>query len=259
MAVFLLICFFQCRMEAKAYGDYKVMILDAADLFTDEEKEDLRHVMYDISEYGNVALVTMDYVYPNTEEFAAETYQDLFGTDSGTLFLIDMDNRYLWIHSDGEIYKIINKGYANTITDNVYRYASDGEYYRCAEKVFSQMLTLLRGGKIAQPMKIICNIILSLIVAVIINFWFVSRVSRIKTRKQKELLAGLSHYMYYTDPTLELTRRNNTGDATMNGFRGSGGGRSSGGSYRGGFSGGSFRSSGGFRGGRSGGGGGHRF
>jgi len=122
------------------------------------------------------------------------------------------------------------------------------------------MLTLLKGGKIAQPMKVICNLILSLIVAVIINFWFVSRAARIKTRKQKELLAGISHYMYYTDPVLELTRRNNTGEATMNGYRGSGsGGRSSGGSFR--SYGGGFRSSGGgFRGGgRSGGGGGHRF
>lgn len=260
MVLMTLFCVVCCRMDANAYGNYEVMIIDASDLFTDAEKENLRDIMYEVSEYGNVALVTMDNVYPNTEEFAAEAYYDLFGTDSGTLFLIDMDNRYLWIHSDGAMYKTISKGYANTITDNVYRYASDGDYFRCAQKTFEQMLTLLKGGKIAQPMKVICNLILSLIVAVIINFWFVSRAAGIKKRKQKELLAGISHYMYYTDPVLELTRRNNTGDATMNGYRGSGGGgRSSGGSFR--SYGGGFRSSGGgFRGGgRSGGGGGHRF
>lgn len=45
----------------------------------------------------------------------------------GTVFAIDMDNRNIWIHSDGAVYQVVTKGYADTVTDNVYRYASRGD------------------------------------------------------------------------------------------------------------------------------------
>ena len=57
-----------------------------------------------------------------------------------------MDNRNIWIHSNGAINRTINKAYAETITDNVYTYASDADYYICAMKVYEQEYTLLQGN-----------------------------------------------------------------------------------------------------------------
>lgn len=68
-----------------------------------------------------------------------------------------MDNRNIWIHSNGGIYRIITSSYADTITDNVYQYATKRDYYGCCYEAFTEMLTLLQGNRIAQPMKYISN------------------------------------------------------------------------------------------------------
>ena len=60
--VFSVLCLFLFKTEVNAYGKNEVYIIDEADLFTDEEKDSLKHIMYDVSEYGHVALVTSDYV-----------------------------------------------------------------------------------------------------------------------------------------------------------------------------------------------------
>ena len=80
----------------------------------------------------------------------------------GTVFLIDMSQRYIYIFSDGNNYKMITRAKSETITDNVYKYAVKEQYYQCAEKAYNQMYTVLEGGKIAEPMKYISNTLLSL-------------------------------------------------------------------------------------------------
>ena len=60
--------------------------------------------------------------------------------------------------------------YANTITDNIYRYASKEEYYNCAYNAYDHALTLLKGGMISQPMKYISNALIALVSALLLNF-----------------------------------------------------------------------------------------
>ena len=137
---------------------FVVVINDEADLLTDSEQSSLRKIMTEITEYGNVAVATINYnPYSSTEEYIRYYYGKNFGTESGTVFVIDMYYRNIWIYSDGAIYKTITKSYANTITDNVYTYASDEEYYVCCAEALEQILTLL-VMKIAQPMNtlVIC-------------------------------------------------------------------------------------------------------
>lgn len=222
---------------------YYVYILDEAELLTTAEECDLQEAIMPITAYGNVAFVSVDYTAYSSEETASIVYSKLFGTDSGTLFLIDMDNRYIWIHSDGAIYDIITTSRANSITDNAYTLATDGEYYQCALSVYSQIQTLLEGGKIAQPMKYICNIILGLILAVAINFCWMSYCAYIKRPKNKELLEGIQHSFHYGQPTYQYRHQTRVAKA-------SGGGHGHGGGHV---------HSGGGGGHRSGGGGGHRF
>lgn len=157
-------------------------------------------------------------------------------------FLIDMDNRNIWIHSDGAVYKVITTSYANTITDNVYRYASAGDYYECAAKAYEQITDLLKGYKIAQPMKYINNILLALILALLLNYGAVSFFARLRKPGRKELLGSTVNHFSYTRPEVRFVRESRTYNPVSSSSR-------SGGSSGGGGGGGS----------RSGGGGGHRF
>ena len=113
---------------------YEVWIEDNAGLLTSEEISALAEKMDPITEYGNVGFYTTDSNSSSTAALAKEIEQGRWGSSSGTLFVIDMDNRMIYIHSDGYIYSVITNSYADTITDNVYTYASNAEYFNCAFK-----------------------------------------------------------------------------------------------------------------------------
>lgn len=228
---------------------YQVVVSDDAGLFLETERYDLAEQMQKITEYGNVALITIDENSSSAQSYAASCYRELFGTDSGTLFLIDMDNRMLWIHSDGAVYETITKDYADTITDNVYTYASYEDYYQCAMEVFGQIDSLLDGQRIAQPMKYISNLFLALILALLINFGVVKYFTGLKKFGNAQMLDSIQKSFEATPISVQYTHETKIyspvssdsggGSSSSGGSGGGGGGHSGGGS--------------------SGGGGGHRF
>ncbi|MBD5489390.1 MAG: TPM domain-containing protein [Lachnospiraceae bacterium] len=227
-----------------AETSYRAIIEDDAQLLNDEEEQELATLMQEITSYGNVAFKTIDYNDRGTESYARKYYRERFGTASGTLFLIDMDNRNIWIHSDGAVYKVITESYADTITDNVYRYASDGDYYDCAAHTYDQILTLLKGQKIAQPMKYISNGLLAVILALLLNYGLVSFFARIKKPGRREILRSGRNHFNYTQPKAFFVRESRTYNPVSSDSSGSSGSSSGGG---------------GSSSGSSGGGGGHSF
>lgn len=239
---------------------YHVLVYDDAQLLTSEEEELLAEEMRGITSYGNAAFKTISYNSYSAASYARDFYHDTFGQSSGTLFLIDMDNRELYLFSDGAVYRTISSSYADTITDNVYRYASKEEYYTCASKAFEQIQTLLDGRRIAQPMKYISNILLALILATLINYFLARRMAGSAKASSREILNSVSTQFSFTNPQRKLTKQDKVYSppvSSSSSSRSSIGSshRSSGGSHR--SSGSSHRSSGGSH--RSGGGGGHRF
>lgn len=229
---------------------YQIIIEDRADLLSETEEAQLAEEMQEITTYGNVAFVTIDQnPYSSAEQFIQNFYQEYFQVSSGTIFLIDMDNRKIWIHSNGRIYRTITKSYANIITDNVYSYASKREYYQCASRAFRQISTLLRGEKIAQPMKYICNACLAVVVAFLINYFIVMMYSKSKKPSDANVLMGIPMKYQLNHPKVQLIRETKRYSPVSS----NSGGRSSGGSHS---SGGGFSSGGGHS---SGGGGGHSF
>ena len=217
---------------------YKAFIVDDAGLLSDKEKDDLLNDMIPITQWGNAYFHTDDGNYGmSTEDLAAEFYEQVYGRDtSGTIFLVDMHERMLWIHSEGDVYKVINSNYAQSITDNVYKFASNGDYYGCANKVFTQIETLLSGGKIAQPMKHISNYLLALILALIICYLYMKSNGKTADDKAQAKPAPIFHG---TIDGIAVTKGKLT-SVVMSSSSGGGGSRGGGG-------------------GHSGGGGGHRF
>ncbi len=219
---------------------YDILIEDDADLLTDEEKNLLADTMERVSYYGNVAFKSIDYNPQSTSSYARSYFHELFGSGvvNGTLFLIDMDNRELYLFSDGDIYRTVTTSYANVITDNIYTYASDGDYFTCADNAFDQVASLLEGQKIAMPMKYISNALLALLLAAMLNYFLVSFLSRSRKCTDEELLSVSQVSFAFRNAAAKKTTTTKVYNPASSG---SGGGSSGGG------------------GGSSGGGGGHSF
>ncbi|MCM1183839.1 MAG: TPM domain-containing protein [Roseburia sp.] len=230
---------------------YSVRINDDADLLTEEEERALCADMRPVTDFGNVLFVSISENPSSAARYAESYYHERCPGQSGTLFLIDMDNRMLWIYSDGSVYRAVTSDYANTITDNVYRYASSGDYYRCASKVYEQIYALLQGQKIAQPMKYISNLFLSLLLALLANYLLVRLLSRTRKPARSELLGSMPIRSSFANLRRTLIHQkkvyvSSSGSSSGHGSSGGGHSRSGGGSSGGGHS-------------HSGGGGGHRF
>ena len=232
--------------ERNNQTSYVAVIEDDAGLIQDMNS--VMEAMLPITEYGNVMLKTLDENDSSAAGFAERYLHSSFGTSSSVIFLIDMDNRKIYIYSDGAIYKTITPSKAEVITDNIYRYASKGDYDSCAEKAFEQMHTLLQGHMIAEPMHIIGIAFISVLLGLIICFIIIWSSTKKKPISTSELIRGTDTSVRITEPEASFVSTSKTYSPISSG----GGGGSSGGG--GGSSGG-----GGGGGGSSGGGGGHSF
>lgn len=219
---------------------YIAILWDDADLLTDEEEEWLINDMMPITAYGHVVFSSDYQDEMSTDYWAEEVLRIVCNSgESGIIFEIDMTNREIFIYSDGEIHKTVTTSYAYSITDNVYRYATDGRYYDCASRAFLQVYSLLGGKSIAQPMKHINNVLLAAAFGLLINFIMLN-IKKKKNNKNaaKEAIIFNGSITALNIIPGQLHRVYNPPKSSS-----SGGGRSGGG--------------GGGR--RSGGGGGHRF
>ena len=105
--------------------------------------------------------------------------------------------------SDGKIYDYVSSSRARSITDNVSGYASKKNYYKCASEAFKQVLTLLHGNRIAEPMKyfsfIVIGLMLSFVIVVGLVFskWFnplIKRRGKAKRIETGERIKGAVHF-----------------------------------------------------------------
>lgn len=233
-------------MEGVVDENQLMVIEDKAGLLKSGQEEMLKEHMKPITEYGGVAFVTCDYNSQSAAKFAEKKFREYFGKSSGTVFLIDMDNRKIYIFSDGAIYNTITSSKAEAITDNIYKLATRGQYYQCAADAFDQMAVLLQGGQIPQPMKHICNALLALAMALVVVFFIANQRTRIKKDTEEAIFKeGVSKAFTLGSPyKKELLKEKKVRHTESSGGSGGGGGGHSGG---------------GGGGGHSGGGGGHSF
>lgn len=230
--VCLVITFLSVFVSSSFAYENKIIIEDDANLLSSSEEEDLYELMEKISEFGSVMLKTIDINSSSTRYYAENYYYNQIGNESGVLFLIDMDNREIYIASSGTMYNTITKSKADSITDNVYRYATRSDYYQCAEEAFKEVFSLLNGKKIAEPMKVICNIILAFMFALLINYGIFKIASKVKKTSGKEILEGAEGYFENEGSTACKTGQHKEYSPQSSGSSSSGGGFSGGGRWR---------------------------
>lgn len=116
--------------------DASEKIYDFADLFTDEEEVLLYNkvIQYINSYQMDLAIVTIDTNNKaNARSYADDfyDYNDFGNNDSrdGLLFLIDMQNREIYMTTTGSAINMYNDYRIEQALDAVYSYMSDEEYY----------------------------------------------------------------------------------------------------------------------------------
>ena len=137
-----------------------------------------------------------------------------------------MDNREIYLCTNGAIYKTVTSAYANTITDNVYRYASKSQYGNCATQTFVQINTLMGGAKIAQPMKYVSNALLALFFAFMFNYFFIKIFAAARKPSRSALLDSCDIKFSATDHGERMTGQTKrySPQSSDSGSGGSGGG-----------------------------------
>lgn len=200
------ICYAVDSTNTKNNKTYQVIIEDDANLLTQDEKEMLYTTMEKLTEYGNILFKTIDKnPFSLTSKYASTYYYEKCKNQSGTVFLIDMDNRIIYIYSDGNNYKTITTEKAEVITDNIYQYATNKQYYKCATEAFSQIYTLLQGGKIAEPMKYISNGVMAVMLALLANFAIFKVATRNKVASSNEQIEECEIFFEHTKPETTKT------------------------------------------------------
>ena len=204
---------------------YSIYIDDGEDLLTDSEEAALIEDMKPVTEFGNAGFVTWENNDQSISSYSSQKYAALFGTESGSLLVIDMGMREFYIKNNGEISKVITNAYSNTISDNIYRYAARGEYYKCASSCFEQIYTLLSGGRIAQPMRYISAALLALILGLLINYMLVRALSARKKAGAAEVIdAAKVDFILRLDHTTRVYSPVRSSGGSGGGSRGGGGG-----------------------------------
>ena len=234
----------------KVYGDYSLIINDEAQLINKEFFPEIIEAMERITEYGNVMLLTTyDVPYEEYESYADKMYDETFGDlSNGVLLLIDMNNRMAWIHSDGDILKVITSSKAEIITDNIYKSLKIKEYAGGSVKAFEQIYDYLNNKKVFSSMTLITNLLLSISISFLGVYIYIYKAAHIKNVEGKK-------YTEKLDIKYKITRvaGEHIGVRRVYSPQSSGGGYSGGGSSHGSGGHGSHGSH------SSGGGGGHRF
>lgn len=232
-------------IPVSAYAADNVYIQDDAGILTDSEENQLRGQLAGYDTDRNYLVVTEDsYTYSGDMHGEMDgLYSARYGSSDGVAFIINMSDRQLYTGGFGTLAKDFRSGDARDVTDNVYRYASRGEYAECISRAFTQINEVVSDGFILRPMRYAVAILFGLFAGFFIMF--IAVVNSRKNRKvQPHIPADIGHTEYgsamfsgyvnpaFTAAVMHRSRRSSGSGSSSGGGGGfSGGGGSSGGGH----------------------------
>lgn len=134
-----------CTVQVKA-SENRESVYDYADLLTNEEEKELQ-LFAKKYEAENLAVIFL--TIDDANGYSAMTYSDDFydshgfGAD-GVLFMIDMDNREVYINTVGKCIGWLAED-MDAILDATYTYAGDGNYYECLKETAKRAMRIVEG------------------------------------------------------------------------------------------------------------------
>ena len=237
---------------------YQAYIFDDAGWLTKTQEASVMETMKSVTEYCNVVFLTNKNNYYELESYSenlcVKTMEQLFGPDKNTIIYL-IDNEFDYISAQGDTQYVITSSKARSITDNVYKLSANKQFDQAAIKAFTQINDVLHGRKIAEPMRYFCNAFLAIFAALLINYLYVSKKSKLKRASSVDLVFHTVNTLHYKDSAISGYKEEkiyiplSSGDGSSGsyhsngGFHGGGGGHHSGGGgyHSGGHSGGGHR------------------
>lgn len=230
--------------EHRPAEEYRFLIDDKAGLLTEEQHEALKSQYSELLEHVHVAFVTTDKGSSSTRLYAAAYVNREFpiGKGPAVIFLIDMANRYIYVYANQQGLSIVTEADARAITDNIYKLASNGDYYGCAQEAFSQILALCKKERIDRPVKHVTNALIAVVAGILITFY---RAVHARTKEREggdeaQQLQGMSALPAFSLAEPVVTKREKVWHSDSSSGGGSGGGGGGGGGSGGGGGGHSF-------------------
>ena len=214
--------------------NFTATIDDQSNLLSVEERLKLFEEMKPLTQYGHIGFVSTSSNSSSVEYFADSYYHSHYGTESGTIFIIDMSNRKIYIFSDGANYNRVTSAKAYSITDNTYTYATNKDYYGCASYSFKQIGIILEGGKIAEPMRYASNIFIALTLSFFFSFLYIMSKSKIAKASDRTIVNACEIDFKIGDSSAVKTGQHRVYSPQSSGSSGGGGGGGGGGSSGGG-------------------------
>ena len=233
----LLIIFISFSLTSNSKGtsqNYQIIIEDDANLLTESQKLELKSEMTALTEFGYVIFKTTNTNtgYYKPLKYIQDFYYSKYGNASGVAFYIDMKSRQICACATGGLDRVITNGKCDSIMDNVYTYASKGNYYKCAQETFSQMNLLLNGEKIAEPMKHICNVFVSIMLSQFAIYGIYSLINKNRKPSHKELIEECEVSFEHTPVSVTKTGQHKVYSPSSSDSSGIGGSSSGGGGRR---------------------------
>lgn len=138
-AVVLSMSAFSLRPAYAAAEDSKVV--DDADLLSYDEEQEIQSMLDEFAEESGwtlFAVTTDDANGMTSEEYADDFVDQNALEENGVCFLIDMDNREIYMSTTGSAIRILTDHRIDSIMDDSYEYAGDGEYAKCFETMIRE-------------------------------------------------------------------------------------------------------------------------
>lgn len=193
LRVLILTLVFVLSSTILAYaGSYE--IFDDASVFSyDSDYTSLDTACRELSEKVNVVVNTIR-GNTDTESECKTLGKEIYGNEPTVVFIINMTegHREIWLRGINGAERTITAGIARSITDNTYTSAKDGNYAECAYRSIEQCLAVYEGNKIAQPMKFIVNIFISLMIGLTAVYCMIIFSRRKAVASTREVMQGIN-------------------------------------------------------------------
>lgn len=214
-------------------------IYDAAELLSDEDEAALSKKLAQYAEkYStDIAIVTTNDAGGLTSQAYADAYAEKIGQSMnedgypGILFLIDMDNRQIYMATQGQAIQYYNDRRIDKVLDNCYNHITDGDYKGTCD-AFLKGVRDYMGRSTGQSARmdalgVLIRLIIALVIGAVVTFAMVfRRGGRVTTNSQTYFDASGFHLDAKEDRFMNrtVTRRHIEKPKSGGGSGGSGGG-----------------------------------
>lgn len=148
-----------------------VVIIDQANLLTSQEEQSLLEQLQQMDDSYNYLIVTEDNYVSSMQREMEGLYRENFGADSpGAAFVINMDIREIYSGASGSLKEKLSDDDALDVTNNTYKYASDGDYYKCISETYKDYDRLINDAPIRRTMRYVVAVLVGLILGFLIMY-----------------------------------------------------------------------------------------